>query len=85
MADVVFVLCALTSLGCAVLLLRGYRKGRARLLLWSGLCFAFLFVNNVMMFLDMRIFRDVDLSLWRSLPGLFGIGLLVFGLIWDVR
>ena len=36
----VYVLCLLTSLACAVLLLRSYRQTRIRLLLWSGLCFA---------------------------------------------
>ena len=39
MATLVYALCALTSLACAVLLLRGYASSRVRLLLWSGLCF----------------------------------------------
>ena len=34
MATLVYALCALTSLACAVLLLRGYLSSRARLLLW---------------------------------------------------
>ena len=39
MATVVYLLCALTSLGCALLLLAAYRRERARLLLWSCVCF----------------------------------------------
>ena len=38
-ARAVYVLCALTSLGCAVLLVRGYLESRARLLLWSSVSF----------------------------------------------
>jgi hypothetical protein len=37
MAAAVYVLCALTSLACAVLLLRSYARRRVRLLLWNGL------------------------------------------------
>ena len=39
MAAAVYVLCALTSLACAVLLLRGFAQRGVRLLLWSGLGF----------------------------------------------
>ena len=82
MTGIVFVLCALTSLACAVLLLRGYFRTRARLLLWTGLCFAGLFINNVLLIVDART-PNVDLSVWRSLPAVAGLVLLVYGLIWD--
>ena len=85
MAEVVFFLCAATSLLCAILLLRGYLRGQARLLLWSGLCFAFLFVNNVVLIVDVQLLHEIDLSFWRSVPSLIGVGLLVFGLVWDAR
>ncbi|HEV2643249.1 MAG TPA: DUF5985 family protein [Candidatus Elarobacter sp.] len=79
---VTFVLCALTSLACTVLLLRAYRTQRVPLLLWSGLCFAGLFLNNVLLILDMRVLPDVDLSVWRSIPALIGVALLLYGLVW---
>lgn len=82
MADVVYILCALTSLACALLLWRGYAQSRARLLLWSALCFAGFFLNNVLLVIDVHI-PQVDLSLWRSLPALIGIALLIYGLVWD--
>jgi hypothetical protein len=85
MATLVYTLCALTSLACAVLLLRGYRASRARLLLWSGLCFAGLAANNVLLLIDKRVVPSVDLSLWRSLPALAGVALLLYGLIWETR
>lgn len=85
MATVVYALCALTSLACAVLLLRGYASSRVRLLLWSGLCFAGLAVNNILLFVDMRIVPEVDLSVWRSIPAVIGVGLLLYGLVWDAQ
>lgn len=83
MATFVYGLCALTSLLCALLLARGYRATRARLLLWSSLCFAGLALNNVLLFIDMRVVPSMDLSAWRSLPALAGLVILIYGLIWD--
>jgi len=65
MAETVYVLCALTSLACTALLLRSYAETRVRLLLWSGLCFAGLALNNVILFVDKVVAPDVDLSLVR--------------------
>lgn len=83
MADVVYTLCALTSLLCAVLLWRGYQRSRTRLLWASALCFVGLFLNNVMVMIDMRAFPDVDLSLWRVAPAIAGVGILLYGLVLD--
>lgn len=83
MALVVYLLCALTSLACAILLLHGYRRSNQRLLLWSGLCFVGLTVNNALLVLDTRV--GLDLSVARSLPALAGVVLLLYGLVWDSR
>lgn len=85
MATLVYALCALTSLACAVLLLRGYFASRARLLLWSGLCFAGLALNNILLLVDKRLVPTVDLSLWRTVPAVAGVALLLYGLIWETR
>ena len=85
MATLVYALCALTSTACALLLLRGYLRSRFRLLLWSGLCFAGLALNNVILFVDKQVVPDVDLSVWRSLPAVAGIALLLYGFVWDTR
>ena len=79
----VHLLCALTSLACAVLLLRGWRRSRVRLLLWSGLCFVGLALNNVLLVIDVHVAPDRDLSLVRTLPALAGVALLLWGFIWD--
>jgi len=82
-SNIIYILCALTALACTVLLLRGYLKSRARLLLWAGLCFALLTVNNVLVFVDVVSMPDMDLSLWRTMPALVGVSLLIYGLIWE--
>lgn len=84
-AQLVYILCSLTSLGCAVLLIRGWRRSRARLLMWSSLGFFGLAVNNAMLVADMIIFPSVDLSLWRTAPALIGMLILVLGLVWESR
>ena len=84
-ALLVYSLCALTALFCAVLLLRAYRRGGYRLLLWSGLCFAGLTVNNVMVVLDKVVLPNVDLSVARTLTALCAMMLLIYGLIFDER
>ena len=81
MANLVYALCALTSLTCAILLLRGFVRSRARLLLWSGLCFMGLFINNALLVVDARIMADLEVV--RSLPAVFGIVLLLYGLVWE--
>jgi cytochrome bd-type quinol oxidase subunit 2 len=83
MGEVVYLLCALTSLLCAVLLLRAYRQRRMRLLLWSGLCFVGLTLNNGVLFIDKVLVPEVDLSLWDDATALIAVSLLVFGLIWE--
>ena len=85
MADVVYVLCALTSLACAVLLWRGWRRSRARLLLWSAICFVGLFLNNLLLVIDLRVVPQVDLALVRTVPALLGAMALVYGLVWDTE
>ena len=86
MAEAVYLLCAATSVTCAVLLLRAYRRQRTRLLLWSSLCFVMLAVNNTLLFIDLIVApTSVDLSLWRGATALAGVSLLLFGLIWESR
>jgi hypothetical protein len=83
MALVVYLLCALTSGACAVLLLRGYASSGARLLLWAGLCFIGLAINNAILVVDLGLVPDMDLAVWRSLPTVIGLALLTFGLVWE--
>jgi hypothetical protein len=85
MAAMIYGLCALTALICTALLLRAYRSGGYRLLLWSGLCFAGLTANNLLLVLDKLVFTAVDLSLWRTLAALLAMSVLLYGLVWDTQ
>jgi hypothetical protein len=67
------------------MLLRGFGKNGVRLLLWSGLCFLGLMVENIMLYADLVLVPEVDLSLWRKIPGLAALVILLFGLIWDSK
>jgi hypothetical protein len=84
MAEVVYVLGALTTLLCSVLLLRGYHQGRRRLLLWSGLCFAGLTISNVLLFVDLVVLpTEVDLYSRRLGVAAAAMLLLLWGLVWE--
>jgi hypothetical protein len=83
MAALIYSLCALTCLAAFVLLLRGWRATRFRLLFWSALCFAGLTVNNILLVLDKLVFLEMDLSTLRLATGLVSVLLLLFGLVWE--
>jgi hypothetical protein len=84
MNTTVYALCAATSLLSAFLLARSFLRTRSRLLLWSALCFVGFAVQNVFLVVD-KATPEIDLSLARSLPGLVGVLLLLYGLIWETR
>ena len=86
MAESVYILCALMSIVCAFLLLRGSRSSGSRLLLWGSLCFGFLALNNIVLVVDLVILPDLDFrgNIWRSCISATAGSLLLFGLIWEL-
>lgn len=86
MAEVVYVLCALTSVLCAGLLFRAYSGNKSRLLLWSTLCFVFLALNNILLFLDLVVVPvEIDLRWARTGTAMAGLLTLVIGLVWESK
>jgi uncharacterized membrane protein len=85
MAPIIYFLCAAAAFICAILLLRAYLRSRYRLLLWSGLCFAGLTLNNLILVLDKVVLPDGDLSIWRTSVALVAMAVLLYGLIWDAE
>lgn len=83
MAELIYSLCTLTSLACAWMLLRGYRRNGHRLLLWSGWCFIVLTVNNMLLVLDKVVLPGADLSFARLVTALLALVLLLYGLIYE--
>jgi ABC-type iron transport system FetAB permease component len=81
MAELVYILCGLTSIACAILLYRQYRFTKGRLLFWSTCCFLSLAVTNVLLYLDLVVFPNIDLSTVRNAITLAGMMMLLYGLI----
>jgi hypothetical protein len=80
-AEVVYGLCALTSILCAAVLVRGYLASKQRMLLWASVGFVGFAGNNILLFLDLVIVPAVDLSLPRNVAALAGAFALLAGLI----
>ena len=84
MTAAVFLLCFATSVACLILLARSYARTRMRLLLWSSLCFVFLAINNLLLFFDVVVFPvEVNLLPFRQLSSVIGVGVLLYGFIWE--
>ncbi len=83
MAATLYILTILTTLVCSVLLLRSWLRVRNGLLLWSGLCFAGLTIDNILVLGDMVLFPSIDLYTYRLASAAISISLLLFGLIWE--
>lgn len=83
MAEAVYLIGALVTLLCGVLLMRGYVRVRRRLLLWSALCFFGLSLSNMLVFVDLVVFPQVDLYRWRLVTAAIAMALLLYGLIWE--
>jgi hypothetical protein len=83
MAGLLYGLCALAALFCAWLLLRAYHRRRYRLLLWGGLCFVGLTLNNSLLVVDKLLIPDVSLLTWRLIVALIAMVVMLYGIIWD--
>lgn len=83
MIKAIYILCGLTSVGCAVLLVRRYLRTRGKLLLLSSVFFMTQAVTNILLFIDLVVVPDIDLSPLRSFVTIIGLVFLLFGLIWE--
>jgi hypothetical protein len=54
-------------------------------LLWSGLCFVGLTLNNLLLVIDKLVFPNIDMSTPRLSVALLAMTVLLFGLIWDTE
>jgi hypothetical protein len=79
--QIVYILCALTSFGCTVLLFGRYRRTRVNLLFWSAVAFLAFTTTNILLFVDMVIVPDADLAIWRNGCTLCGVMVLLHALI----
>jgi hypothetical protein len=82
--ELIYLLCAATSLVAAVLLLRQFRARRSPLLLWSCIGFFGLAVNNALVFADFGLYPGTDLSMPRTITGAISMLVLLYGLLTGV-
>ena len=54
-------------------------------LLWTGVGFVGLCLNNVVLIIDRLVLPDIDLTVARTLPIVLGMAVMVFGLIWEEK
>lgn len=85
MALLIYSLCALTAVACAMLLFQSWRKNGSRMLWWSGVCFALLACSNCALVLEAVVFPGVALWPVRHALSLAGISALLYGLIFAER
>jgi hypothetical protein len=83
MAAFVYILCAVTSVVCAALLLRSSRRNPSRLLFWSGNSFITFALANILLFVDLVVYPNRDLIILRNIVTLTGVAMLLYGLIWE--
>ncbi|HYG28154.1 MAG TPA: DUF5985 family protein [Caulobacteraceae bacterium] len=81
----VYLLCLVTSIVCAGLLTRAWRRSRSKLLLWTALSFGFLALNNFFLVADMVLFPGIDFWVLRQASGIAALGVLLYGFIWEVE
>ncbi len=84
-AEIIYLLCAATSLVAAVLLTRQYRSRPTPLLFWSSVSFAGFAVNNVLVYADLALFPDTAIGLPRTLVATLAMLALVYGLTKEVQ
>ena len=85
MEFVIYALCAVTALGCALLLFQASLRTRSRMLLFSALCFGTLTVTNVLVLVDNAVGPGIDLRWMRLVTALIAVGLLLYGLIFEEK
>lgn len=82
MVSLVYGLCSLTALLCALLLFRAYAQSRSPVLWWSGVCFSGLMLSNAVLVVDKLVLPDIDLLPWRLGITLVSICTLLVGLLY---
>jgi hypothetical protein len=59
-------------------------RTRTKLLAWSSACFMGLTINNIILVIDLVLYKtETDLSLARAVTAFLSILALVVGLVWS--
>ena len=82
---VVYFLCFASSGLCAYQLVTAFLRHHEKLLMWSAICFCLLALNNLLVFVDIIILPDIDLTLWRAACAFVAVGALLYGFVWEIE
>jgi hypothetical protein len=88
LSTAVYTLCALASVGCAILLFRlfwRHRRRTTRLALWTGLSFTWFAISNALVLADLVVEPSTGFAAARAATACLAAGLLLFGLIWETE
>lgn len=83
MSGIVFLLCMITSLMSGLLLWRAAHGPSRRLLTWSAVFFFGMAVNNAILFADIVVGPQLDLTLAANVVAVVSIFSLLYALIWE--
>lgn len=84
-ATTVYLVSLFTSMACMLLLFRGYRHSGRLLLLCSALCFLFLSLNNLLLFVNVVLLPGIDLRTARGATALIGVAIMLYGFMWETE
>jgi len=85
MSSSVYILLAIVSIYCAVVLLKSYFRVKVPLLLWAGLFFCGYVITSVLVVGEKVIFDSWDTHIFRMSVALISTLLLLYGLIFKVK
>lgn len=76
--EIMTALCAIISAFCAIMLLRGFSRRKVTKLFWVAMCFVGLAIENSLLFIDLVLLPQIDLSVIRNSIAMAGIICLSF-------
>jgi hypothetical protein len=83
MSGVIFLLCMLTSFVSGVLLWRAAAGPSRRLLIWSAFFFFGMGFNNAILFADVMVGPQTDLTMPANLVAVVSVFALLYALVWE--
>jgi hypothetical protein len=81
---VVYLLCLVTSVICAGLLIRAWRRSRTPFLMWCAVAFSLLALNNLFVVADMILFPDIPFWGLRQAAAFSAVAVLIYAFVWEI-
>lgn len=82
---IVYSLGVITSIACALLLIRAYTRTRTRLILFSAIAFVLLAINATLVFIDIFWPPSGNLLPYRQAVSIGAVMVLIYGFLWEAE